>query len=246
MRLGRRLLLTSLAPVAATALIAPNAHACMCTDWTQQERIVQSDWIFRGRVISREPLVSGEPTTWQEYVAARYDGQIDVHTFQVLETLKGRLGASIRIYEPAARGLCGSLVRTGQIFLVFAERSRYGRLETGPCGRVIEDADGARTRHIAELMRAGAQRIPKATRSAAISWRVAGTGQSGPDRHIVTIGGVARDLPFRRRVRVGLSHSTSREVRPRPGRLNRRAAHGLTFPHAHSAEPGRAHHRRGV
>lgn len=54
MRLDRRLLLTSLAAVAATSLIAPNAHACMCTDWTQEERIVQADLIFRGRVISRQ------------------------------------------------------------------------------------------------------------------------------------------------------------------------------------------------
>lgn len=153
MRSDRRLLLTSLAAVAATSLIAPNAYACICTDWTQEGRIVQADLIFRGRAISREPLVSGEPATPQDYHAARYDGQTDVHTFQVLETLKGRAGASIRIYEPGARGMCGALVRMGDIFLVFAERSRYGRLETGPCGRVIEDADGTHTRHVAELMR---------------------------------------------------------------------------------------------
>jgi hypothetical protein len=92
----------------------------MCTNWTQEEQIVQSDVIFRGRAISREPLVSGEPATWQAYVAARYDWQTDVHTFRVLEKLKGRLGASARIYEPGAQGMCSSLVRTDDVFLVFA------------------------------------------------------------------------------------------------------------------------------
>lgn len=48
----------------------------------------------------------------------------------------------------------------GHIYLVFAEHSRYGRLETGPRGRVMEDTEGAGTHHIAELMRAGAQRVP--------------------------------------------------------------------------------------
>ncbi len=62
MRSNRRLLLTGLTAFAVTSLLAPSAHACMCTDWTQEERIDQADFIFRGRAVSREPLASRELT----------------------------------------------------------------------------------------------------------------------------------------------------------------------------------------
>lgn len=110
-------------------------------DW-----ITEAAVIFRGRLISREPLESVETTP----VSRLNDLWTDIHTFEVLEVLKGDLGETVRIYEP--HGVYGSSIRPGQILLVFAERARIGRLVIANCGHPEEDIDGARTRYVAERL----------------------------------------------------------------------------------------------
>lgn len=116
MRSDRRLLLTSLAAVAAASLSASNAYALMCPIRTFDDWITEAEVIFRGRLMSREPLKSVEPTS----VSRLNDPWTVIHAFEALEVLKGELGETVSIYEP--HGVYGSNIRPGQILLVFAER----------------------------------------------------------------------------------------------------------------------------
>lgn len=153
----RRFLLAALVTLAATALAPLNAQACTCIDRFVEQQVAETDVIFRGRLISSKPFIN-PPTTLNEAASAEF-GQFDVHTFDVLDVVKGELGAPTQVLERTAPLMtCSTLgIHPGQVLLVFATRMASGQLETGVCSGIQADASGAQTRWLAEHIRRGAQ-----------------------------------------------------------------------------------------
>jgi hypothetical protein len=104
----RALLALSSGLVALALLAAPAAaQTCSCTTYQSAKHFVQfNDAIFKGKVVSSK----------QEYGSATTQ-------FQVLETLKGELGAQAAVSHPApGPGKCGGVAFTpGQTVLIVAQ-----------------------------------------------------------------------------------------------------------------------------
>jgi len=104
-----RALLALSSGLAALALLAAPAAAqtCSCTSYQSAKQFVQfNDAIFKGKVVSSK----------NEYGSA-------TTRFQVLETLKGELGAQAAVTHPApGPGKCGGVAfKPGQTVVIVAQ-----------------------------------------------------------------------------------------------------------------------------
>jgi hypothetical protein len=104
----RAVLALSSGLVALALLAAPAAaQTCSCTTYESTKQFVQfNDAIFKGKVVSSK----------SEYGIA-------TTTFQVLEELKGELGAQAAVTHPApGPGKCGGVAfKTGQTVVIVAQ-----------------------------------------------------------------------------------------------------------------------------
>ena len=106
--MNRALLALSSALAALALLAAPAAaQTCSCTTYQSAKQFVQfNDAIFKGKVVS-----------------SKNEHGIATTKFQVLETLKGELGAQAAVTHPApGPGKCGGVAfKPGQTVVIVAQ-----------------------------------------------------------------------------------------------------------------------------
>lgn len=98
-------MILALAALAFVAVPAP-AQTCTCTTYESVAQFIQfNDAIFKGKVVSSKT----------EY-------GITTTTFEVVEALKGELGATVAVTHPAPGKSCGGVAfAPGEVVLVVAQ-----------------------------------------------------------------------------------------------------------------------------
>jgi hypothetical protein len=116
----RPTLLTLFTGLAALALVVAPAVAqtCSCTTYESAKQFVQfNDAIFKGKVLS-----------------SKTDYGIATTNFQVLETLKGQLGAEVAVTHPApGPGKCGGVAFKPAQTVVIVAQGMMDDLGTTSC-----------------------------------------------------------------------------------------------------------------
>src|SRR5882672_7994869 len=99
--------------------------ACECSSTERSCEYLRGDAVFVGRVI--------------ETVAVKHPVEKDSYTFgysmrfAVDESLRGGVGPEVTVETGNGGGDCGTPLRAGDRFLIFAFRNKNGELWTGMC-----------------------------------------------------------------------------------------------------------------
>jgi len=111
--------------VLLSVLFLDKAYGCTCMPHSRPCEYLNNSAVFVGQVIETQPAQHEfARDRWIEGFAMR---------FSVEEPISGNLGAEVTVKTGLGGGDCGTPLRPGARFLIFAYRNSHGELETGLC-----------------------------------------------------------------------------------------------------------------
>src|SRR5215469_3745728 len=132
--------------VLLSVVFLDRGYGCTCFPQSRPCEYLRSSAAFVGQVIETQPAQHEfAKDRWSEGYAMR---------FSVEEPVSGNLGAEVVVKTGQGGGDCGTPLRPGARFLIFAYRNSHGELETGLCSGNRELKGDSESLQLLENLRA--------------------------------------------------------------------------------------------